>query len=288
MSSNKLFSGVSFGYITWRLPLTVPPPPPANDRCAAATDINLAAGSRITLSVNLTSAVHDLDSPCDLVGGADAFYRFTLTRREFVYADTFGTPWDTKLFFATACTTQLRTSQTLGDLICDNDLGASCTTGGTASQVYTVLNPGTYYLVLSSNGTPGVATIHFEHLNFGSGALSPLARGISVRSGTTSGTGAYTSTCGGTGPEAAYWWVTCPEQLAGTLTASTCSRATWNTVLSVVSGGAVGDACNNDSTTCSPQSVLSATLGAGASLHALVVDGFSGALGSYSVSVTRP
>ncbi len=174
--------------------------------------------------------------------------------------------------------------------MCDDNLGPGCTTGGTASQIYTVLNAGTYYLVVSSNGTPGTATIHFEHLNVGTGALAPLPRGVSVRSGTTVAgvASGYTSSCGGSGPEQAFWWPTCPEQAAGTMSASTCSRATWNTVLSVVSGGGSGDLCNNEGTTCSPQSSLSTTIAAGSGLHALVVDGFGLAAGSYSVLVTRP
>ena len=264
--------------------------PPVNDTCAAATDINLAAGARIALSVNMTSATHNLDSPCDTIGGGDVFYRFTLTRRELIYADTFGTPWDTKLFLATSCTAQIRTSQTPGDLVCDDNLGASCTTGGTASQIYTVLPAGTYYLVVSSNGVPARATIRFEHLNIGVGTVALLGRGTSVRAGTTvvSGTSGYSASCGGTGAEQAFWWPTCPEQAAGTLTANTCGRATWNTVLSVVSGAGTDNLCNNDSATCAPQSTLSAPLVAGAGLHALVVDGFSGAGGTYSVIVTRP
>ncbi len=224
------------------------------------------------------------------MGGGDAFYRFTLTRRELIYADTFGTAWDTKLFLATSCITPLRASQTLGDLICDDNLGPGCTTGGTASQIYTVLNPGTYYLVVSSNGTPSTATIRFEHLNVGTGSVALLGRGTTVRAGTTVAgvASGYTSSCGGSGPEQAFWWTTCPEQTAGTLNATTCSRATWNTVLSVVSGGGSGDLCNDTSTTCGPQSTLTSTLAAGSGLHALIVDGFGGAAGTYTVLVTRP
>jgi hypothetical protein len=260
--------------------------PPVNDRCADATTITLTAGAHINISATAANANHDLDSPCFGAGGPDVFYRFTLTRRELVYADTFGAAWDTKLFFATSCTAAMAT-RTTGDNVCDDNQGLGCTTTGLTSQVYTVLDPGTYYLVLSSVGTPSSAVIHFEHIPVGSGAVSALVRGSSTRSGTTTGSGTFSSaTCGGTGPEQAFWWVTCPDQAAGTLTASTCSRATWNTILNVLHGSGTGETCNNDA--CSLQSSLSAAVPAGAGLHALIVDGFSGGSGAYSVLVNRP
>jgi hypothetical protein len=264
-------------------------PPPANDRCANATDINLSAGSRITLSATTAGSTHDLNSPCDSIGGGDVFFRFTLTRRELVYADTFGTTLDTKLFFASSCTAPFTGPQALGDLVCDDNVGASCTSGGLASQVYTALNPGTYFLVLSSNGTTGPVSIRFEHIPAGSGVLSPLARGSSVRSGTTSGTtSGYTSSCGGSGPEHAFWWVTCPESITTTtLTASTCGRATWNTVLSVVQGSAAA-VCDDNGCAPTQQSTLSAPIPAGSGIHALFIDGFGGAVGAYSLLVNRP
>jgi hypothetical protein len=201
--------------------------PPVNDRCADATTITLTAGAHINISATAANANHDLDTPCFGAGGPDVFYRFTLTRRELVYADTFGATWDTKLFFTNStCMTPL-TTQVSGDLVCDDNLGAACTSGGTASQVYTILAPGTYFLVLSSGSSSGATSIS-------------LPRGSALtRSGLTSGTtGSISQSCGGAGPELTYWWVTCPEQAAGTFSASTCSRATWNTLLSVVNGSA--------------------------------------------------
>jgi hypothetical protein len=267
-------------------------PPPSNDRCSGAAEINLAAGSRITLAATTLGATHDINSPCDAAGGGDVFFRFVLTRREFVYADTFGANWDTKLFFVTAsCTTPL-TSQVTGDLVCDDNLGAFCTTGGSASQVYTVLNPGTYYLVLSSGTSSGSTTLRFEHIPVGAGTPIQLPQGSSlVRLGATSGTtGGISQSCGGAGPEAIYWWVTCPEQPAGTFTASTCGRATWNTVLSVINGSGMGNVCNNDA--CGLQSSVTTTIPAGSGIHVLMLDGFNNGTdpvsGPYGLLYTRP
>jgi hypothetical protein len=71
------------------------------------------------------------------------------------------------------------------------------------------------------------------------------------------------------------------------MTVSTCSRATWDTVLHVSHGNGTV-ACNGDSTTCAPQSQLTAPVPAGAGLHLLYVDGFSSASGAFSATFTRP
>jgi hypothetical protein len=267
-------------------------PPPANDVCTSATEINLAAGSRIALSASTSFANHDLNAPCAGVGGADVFYRFTLTRREYVYADTFGASWDTKLFFATSCTTPLVRSTRAGEALCNDNRGLSCTSGGNASQVVAVLDPGTYYLVLTVQaGSGGGATINFEHLPTGNGNIAYLSAGRVIYSGVTAGTSGLSSSCGGSGPENSYFWVTCPGAAGGTFSASTCSRATWDTLLHLSHGSGTGAACNQNSTSCgtsSLQSLLSTTVPAGAGLHAFFVDGWGGAQGSYSVDVTRP
>ena len=76
----------------------------------------------------------------------------------------------------------------------------------------------------------------------------------------------------------------------GTFTASTCGRASWDTILAQHSAGrATERVCADD--TCggtSRQSSLTSTIPAGPGLHALYVDGFSGAGGIYSFQYTRP
>ncbi|MBI5514654.1 MAG: hypothetical protein HY909_12840 [Deltaproteobacteria bacterium] len=266
--------------------------PPANDTCTGAADIPLTA-SRVTLSATTVGATHSLDAPCFAAGLGDVFYRFTLTAREYVYADTFTSPgFTTKLFFLSSCTAAL-TSRTPGDNVCDATGGLSC--AGPGSQVFTVLPAGTYYLVLQvSSGSAGSATINFQHLPAGAGDTTQLLPGSTAPSGATSGSSGSSTTCGGSGPEDTFWWVSCTATAAGAFTASTCSRATWNTVLAVRNGTGVGDACNNDAVSppapsgCSPQSYLTASLGSGAGLHVLYVDGFGGATGVYGVAVTRP
>ncbi|MBL8600508.1 MAG: hypothetical protein JNK72_01145 [Myxococcales bacterium] len=259
---------------------------PANDRCNAAQELNLGQ-RQSTLSVNLTGANHDVDALCTSLSGADVYYRFTLTSRELVYADTFGTSFDTVLFFASGCTTPMPSGTTAGDQTCNDD--SVC--GSLQSQVVALLNPGTYYLVVAGySSNVGTVNIRFQHLPAGNGAVSLLSAGATNPSGTTSGTGS-TSECAGSGPENTYWWRTCPADGGGTLSAQTCNRASWDTVLYLRNGdGSVvgsGATCNDDG--CGTQSTISAGVSAGAGLHTLTVDGyFSTSSGSYTVAVTRP
>ncbi len=267
-------------------------PPPVNDLCASATDLNLVAASRVTVAGTLLGASRQVSPPCGALGTAEVFYRLTLTRREFVYADTFGSFSDTKLYFLSNCTTP-SLAQTVGDSVCDDDRGLACSSGGTGAQVYTVLPAGTYFLAVGlQSGLGGTFALHVEHLPVGVGRVSPLARGVSALSGVTSGTSGYSgSGCGGSGPEAAFWWVSCPETVAGAFTASTCLGTTFDPVLNLLHGTGTGQVCSSTALGgfCSVNSAsIAQTVAAGAGLHALVIDGFGGTFGGYNVSANRP
>lgn len=179
--------------------------PPANDVCANATTISLAT-MHSDLATTTAGATADLAAPCAAAGEPDVFFTFTLTRRELVYADSFGASANTALYFATTCATALAASTTAGDAVCSS---GACGTG--QSQVTALLSPGTYYLVLAGRGP---ATIHFRHAEVGTGSVAPLAQGSSAPSGTTSGTGEL-FTCDAAGAENAYWWRTCPADPGG-------------------------------------------------------------------------
>jgi hypothetical protein len=268
---------------------------PTNDLCTAATPINLTLGSRIAVSGRTTNAYHNITAPagCATAPTApDVYYSFTLTRRELVYVDSFGSTYDTVLFFANGCATPIGATTT-GDRVCDNDRGGICTTGGTASQIVALLAPGTYYLVVSGNGTAsGAFTLNLEHLAVGNDTVTPLAAGTTLQAGATAGTGVLSHSCGwGTlSPEDNFWWRTCPESASGSFTANTCSGATWDTVLALYNGSGVGNLCNDDvGGTCGFRSTITGTVAAGAGLHLLILDGFGDtSLGTYSMAVTRP
>jgi hypothetical protein len=248
------------------------------DRCANAETISIAT-PHVDLLANPTGAHADLTAPCGNAGTADVFFTFSLTRREMVYADTFAATGATALYFASGCTTARTVSTTPSDVLCS---AGAC--GTSQSQVVALLDPGTHYLVYAGQGP---ATIHFQHAEVGSGTVTHLDAGTSSKTGsTTSGAGLLYS-CFAGGKENAYWWHTCPSSAGGTLSASTCGGASFDTIMEFQLPGSDNVMCDDDS--CSTQSSITTTLPAGAGLYVLAVDGSSQIdYGNYTLSVTRP
>ena len=148
-------------------------------------------------------------------------------------------------------------------------------------------------LGLSGRGAAaGAATIHFQWALAGSGSTSQLAAGSSMPTGTTSGTSGgiqgLSPLCLAAGPENSYWWSSCPGDPGGSLSASTCGGATWETVLDLqLPSAAAPYTCSVDS--CSLQASLNAMIPAGAGLRVLSVDGQGGTdKGAYTLTVSRP
>jgi len=252
-------------------------PAPSNDRCASAIPISLVT-MHSNISATTIGASADLAAPCGAAGTPDVFFKFTLTRRELVYADTFGATSSTALFFASSCTTARTGATTPNDAVCST---GACGTG--QSQVTALLDPGTHYLVLAGQGA---ATIHFQHAEVGTGTVAYLARGSSAPTGTTSGFGGLYS-CEAGGSENAYWWQTCPGDAGGTFVGSTCTGTDFDTILSLQLPGSETTMCDDDS--CSVQSAVSANIPVGAGLYVLAVDGFSQAKhGNYTLTASRP
>ena len=261
--------------------------------------IALAAVPNFTTTVNTSTYRNDIAGPCACTSGNDVFYRFTVAAgtEELFYADTIGSAFDTSLFLQTApaagtgAGTNLASSGLTNGSTCNDDTGLTGCATGTQSQVLARLGPGNYYLVLSGC-TAGNASLRVQRLPIGNGTLTPLARGASTPSGTTSGTGRLNVTCGGStnagaGPENTYYWYTCQGAAAGSFTASTCGRATWDTTLDQRSAGrATVSTCNDDS--CGTQSSLTAAIPAGPGLHTFYVDGYAAGAGAYTVSISRP
>jgi hypothetical protein len=253
----------------------VAPAAVSNDTCAAAQTLVLDR-PRLQVAASTRTAAHDLDLGCGPSGG-DVFFSFTLAERELVYADTFGASANTVLAFVDSC----------GDV----DAGASgpptcgddaCGTG--QSQVSALLSVGTHYLVLG--GEPGDVTIHFEHAPVGAGSVSSLGPGTATASGITSGIGRL-ALCEAGGPENSYWWTSCPAFPGGMFTASTCAGTVYDTILALQIPRTAALICDDDA--CRLQASISAALPAGAGLHVLSVDGFTGRQqGAYTVITNRP
>ena len=251
----------------------------SNNHCANAIPISIAT-PHSDVPATTVGATPDLAAPCGAAGTPDVFFQFTLTRREMVYADTFGASGNTALFFATSCTAARTGTTTPGDALCSS---GACGTG--QSQVMALLGPGTHYLVLAGQGA---ATIHFQHAEVGNGTVGYLAQGASAPTGTTTGAGTLYE-CLGSGAENAYWWQTCPGDAGGLFVASTCTGTdpNFDTVLSLQLPATDDVVCDDDS--CSVHSTVGANIPPGAALHVIAVD-TSTLLshGNYTLTVSRP
>lgn len=261
---------------------------PGNDSCAGAPYVPLsAANRRLDLKASTAAATHDVDAPCGADQAPDVFYKFAVSKRVFVYADTFGASWNTVLFLLSDACTPLSASTMAGDAVCSDD---ACGTG--QSRIVARLEPGTYRLGLGGRGgEKGDATIHFEWALAGSGTATQLPQGNSVQTGTTVGVGgnidSLSTDCLSAGAENSYWWARCPGDQGGTLTASTCGGTTWESIVELQIPKSVPYQCNLDG--CGLQSSLTAAVPSGAGLGVLSIDGQGGSdHGAYSMTVSRP
>ncbi len=261
---------------------------PGNDSCAGAPLLPLsAANRRLDLKATTSGATHDVDAPCAADQGPDVFYRFAVSKRAFVYADTFGASWNTVLFLLSDTCEPLAVPTMTGDAVCSDD---AC--GTSQSRLVARLEPGAYRLGLGGRGgAKGDATIHFEWALAGKGTAAELPQGSSVQTGTTVGVGGnidgLSSECIAAGAENSYWWARCPGDQGGTLTASTCGGTTWESIVEVQIPKSLPYLCNLDG--CGLQSSLTATVPAGAGLGVLSIDGQGGSdHGAYSMTVSRP
>lgn len=262
---------------------------PGNDTCASAPLIPLsAANRRLDLKASTSGATPDVAAPCAAEQGPDVFYKFAVSKRVFVYADTFGASWNTVLFLLSDACEPLTATTTPGDAVCSDD---ACAT--TQSRIVAMLEPGTYRLGLGGRaGAKGDATIHFEWALAGSGTASQLPQGNSVQTGTTTGGGGnidlLSSDCIAAAAENSYWWARCPSDPGGTLTASTCDGGTtWESIVELQMPKSVGYMCSLDA--CGLQSRLETTVPPGAGLAVLSIDGQGGGdHGAYSMTVSRP
>jgi hypothetical protein len=259
---------------------------PVNDLAAGAIDIS--AGGVFTIDL---VAAHDDDVNatlgCGSTGGRDVFYQFSLAAPEVVYANTFGSSFDTVVrIYNGTCVART------GTPTCDDDAGACA---GLQSQLATQLAAGTYCLVVdqySNLQTTGALILTFVRGGRAGTALA-IGSGLTV-SGTTAGgtntTGSTSCQSNASGPEAAYFFTFCPESGAPSVAANTCNASTaFDTVIALRKGSVTsGDLGCDDDACASPtlSSVLPATATTGVGLYWLLVDGYNGGSGAYQLSYT--
>jgi hypothetical protein len=256
-------------------------PPPVHDSCATA--LELSASGEYAGNTCGASDDHDPPGSCAPAGGRDVWYRFVLSARETVYADTVdGETWDSVL--------QLRwgdCDRGLPPVMCADDQCPGVS-GGRRSQLLEVLDPGTYYLVVDggAGGEAGPFTLRFQHASCGDARA--LSGNGDFDGETTGRADEWSGSCGGeSSPDVFYALGLCEPR---TVTASTCSPMSgFDSVLAFLNSGcSAADevACNDDDPACrygTGRSTVTATLAAG--LNFLVVDGRRAA-GAYRLTVS--
>jgi cysteine-rich repeat protein len=264
---------------------------PAGDECADAIPLTLTAGR--TTVTGSTAGYTPSTASCPAGDTAnDVWYVFRLTQREQVFINTYGSAFDTQLGLLTGCGMMATTCE-------DDDCGVN------QDQIVRTLAAGTYYILLDGYGSAsGAYTLNVEHLPVAlDGTARALPAGVSTQTGNTMsmiGGSAVTGSCGGaTAPEHSFFWTTCPADVGGAFTASTCSVGTaFDTVIYVRSGATGTDlGCNDDGTSAACGGIGSELPGAtgtpvtiptGAGLFGFYVDGYGTAAGNYRAAVTRP
>jgi hypothetical protein len=258
------------------------PRAPLVGTCASPIEIPYLPS--ITLTGDTTGSDHALDFPCAPNVG-DVVFKIRTDGKEMVYADTFGTGWNTALFFSEACDGAAPPADE-GMVVCNDD---ACGTG--ESQAYATLPYGYHYLIVSGiNGEGGPFTLHVEHAMLGNGIASTLPAGEGAVAGVTSGFDS-SRTCDMVGPKTSYWWTTCPNDAGGGFHASTCGGSDWDSalILQVPRLGDDGVACADDDAACGLQSTVDSTIPAGAGMAVLTVTGnLLRSYGPYTLTYARP
>jgi hypothetical protein len=258
--------------------------PPRPGTCANPIPIPLQTMHTDMPATNV-GAEHLLEIPC-AQNGADVVFSISVEDTELVYADTFGAPWDTILFFSETCPPDGNAGDNGSGLgSCSDD---ACAT--TQSQAMALIGYGQHYLILSGgHGQSGETTIHLDRTVMGSGMLLPMPAGTGSLTGATSGLGGLSDKCEAGGPEDTYWWTTCPDFAGGDFFASTCGGTLYDTVLALQVPRARVVLCNDDDNACGRQSTVTMALPPGAGLQSLLVDGHVGtSAGPYTLAYTRP
>ena len=140
----------------------------------------------------------------------------------------------------------------------------------------------------SFNGESGDTTVHIQGAVLGNGPTSALPGGAGSVQGITSGMD-RSGLCDTSGAKNNYWWLSCPDDVGGAFTASTCGGARWDTALQLQIPRTDTLSCNDDDPICGMQSTVATTLPPGAGIQVLTVGGTTGdSMGAYALTYTRP
>ncbi len=250
------------------------------DRCPNPIDVRLnPAGTPTRFSGDSSPFNHDMTGNCGASNTApDVFYRFTIAQRSIVYAHAFGSAYDIVLFFSSGCG-----ANQPGGFACNDD---GC--GTLQSQLYQVMDPGTYYLVVSGfAGSRGPYTIEMQTLP-ASAFVSQIPEGLSFLAGNTAGwPNLHSPTCGfSNAPDHTYFTTSCWYSPGGFYYAWGCGGTAYDSEFQFRQGNSGITSCNDD--WCGLQSYIDGFRAGGAGINAFYVDGYSNGQGFYTAQVWLP
>jgi hypothetical protein len=275
------YNGDDFGFnnATYlKSTITVAHPPPANNWCSNAIPIGVGTVYGTTLGAST-----DGSSACGS-GTPDVWYAFTAPCTGTLRVDSCGSSYDTIVSLHSECT-----GWSGNDLGCDDDCeGTPC---GPYSSCFTAsVTAGTSYRIRVSgwNGNTGNFALTLSYISAGNDSCGGA---LTVGDGTTS-----FSTCAATtdGPAdcGAYSdvWFGYTSTCEGYFTASLCGSA-YDTYMGIYADGACPPAwgsvlaCDDDSTECGYQTILSVPTTIG-STYLIRVGGYFGATGEGQLTIT--
>lgn len=249
---------------------------PENDSCLHPATLPL--GYDVTVTGSTLNALPEVVPSCSSLAqrAPDVWYYWHVDVPLVLYVDAFTSDFPVLLHL-------IRGGCNTANTIACN--GNACGTG--QGQIAAYLQPDTYYLgVTGRGGTSGHYNLHIQTVG-GSFRAERIQRGARTVSGTDLGSvyGGRT-TCGGAPSGGVlYYYTTCPDYRGGAVRATTCGRASWDTVLTFAQGNARALACADD--TCGDQSTLRATASPGSGLRGLYLDAI-GTSGPYSLFYSIP
>jgi hypothetical protein len=250
-----------------------------NDTCGAAASYTVGA----TVSGNTTCARSDYTASCGFNASSnDAAYAVTLdgTLRAYTFTMTGAAGFDTVLHMhsAAAC-------GPTDEVACTDDSGSVNVSTITPSN----LPAGTYYLVADGFGSGNLGSFMLTSSAGAEANNDTCAQAITLtRNGTYRGNTAgrahnFFSSCGTSSTAAPDVVFAIPVPAGRSVTVTTCGSS-FDTILYASTTCGSSTVCNDDS--CGLQSSITLPTPATATTYFVVVDGYSGASGAYTLNVS--
>lgn len=258
---------------------------PPIDACETCPPNDLPAGAitisgTMQVSATFANAHDELASGCGPTGARDLFYELDVPTAQVVYVDTVASTFDGVLSIYPGACAAMGSQMSCADNPC---------AGSQHAQLARSLAAGTYCLVVEDGGNTATDVV-LDVVFAGRDGIELAGAGPWNVSGDTCAatdvddpTCEETATAPGTGKDVMYWLAVCPG--SHDVRASTCNNAGFDSIVYMRSESAElacrDDGCSNPASRGSL--MTSATTGNG--LMMIVVDGWDGECGPYTLNV---